>query len=133
MKMTLTDAGARANEEPRVSACMFHRCIDHMAVPALNESETSGAECGACIAVELHYVEREQLWPVLDAFGARLVTSSIYKSHIQKCIDRLNFLQPGAGDGMLEELATDYQKQIIRRRQIEARYALALEGAKAHG
>lgn len=128
MKMTLSDPAAAANEEPRVSACMFHRCLEHMNVPGLNDTETSGAECGACEAEKLYHVHA-QLIGVMDAFGARLITSSIYKSHIQKCIDRLNFLEENAGDRMLQELGEDYQKQIIRRREIEARYAATIAGA----
>lgn len=133
MKMTVVDAGRDASGEPHISDCMFHRCLEHIGVPALNDSESTGAECGACEAEKLYHVHA-QLLGVMDAFGARLITSSIYKSHIQKCIDRLNFLEPGAGDSMLKELAEDYQKQIIRRRQIEGRWAAAMaEGAKTNG
>lgn len=32
-----------------ISACLMHRCVSHRDVPQLNTTESSGAECGACV------------------------------------------------------------------------------------
>mgnify|MGYP001598952473 CR=1 FL=1 len=34
---------------PTVDACLYHRCVKHLAVPQIN-TEENGSECGACIA-----------------------------------------------------------------------------------
>ena len=41
---------------PSIEDCLFHRCMDHKAVPQFNQNEASGAECGACIAEKKPYV-----------------------------------------------------------------------------
>ncbi len=35
--------------EPSISDRLFHRCQDHLPVKQINDAESSGAECGACI------------------------------------------------------------------------------------
>jgi hypothetical protein len=122
VRLVKDDPDRPPNQAPSIEDCRAHRCKDHFAVPALNASEADGAECGACIAEELAFVEREQLWPVLDILAARLLASSIRKEHLQRCIDRLNFLAKGAGDQMLEELSKDFQRRTLRRQWIDGKH-----------
>lgn len=129
MKAVKDDADLPVNMEPPISACLYHRCREHFQVPALNDSESDGAECGACIADEVRFCRYEQLLPILDILGSRLIASAIRKAHLQKCIDRLNFIEPGAGDSMLQELGEDFKRHTLRRQWLEGKYDDALRGA----
>jgi hypothetical protein len=38
---------------PSIDLCLYHRCVKHLRVPQLNHEESSGAECGGCLAEEV--------------------------------------------------------------------------------
>lgn len=115
------------NMEPPISALLYARCAEHYQVKQLNATESDGAECGACIGEEVKFLNATLL-DLLDVLGARLLASSIRKDHLQRCIDRLNFVMPGAGDSMLQELANDFQQHTQRRLWIEGRHNHELRG-----
>lgn len=76
---------------------MFHRCDRHEKVPKLNEEEATGAECGACL-LELLTTTRAQLLLALDGYAERLEHAHELRKLLDSARERLNILQPGAGD-----------------------------------
>lgn len=126
MKMVNPAADVPSNAEPPISACIYHRCLEHRDVRQINDSEGEGGECGACIGEQVAFLENTLL-DVLDILAARLLASSMRKDHLQRCIGLLNFLEPGAGDRMVKELADDWGRTTIRRQMIDVKYSTADE------
>ena len=42
----------QTSDNPHISDCLAHRCLPHREVPIQNRTESTGAECGGCIAIE---------------------------------------------------------------------------------
>lgn len=83
---------------PTAEQCVYHRCARHEKVPALNHTEeVTHSECGACVA-EAMLTREAQLFLVLDGYGERLAYSHRLKELLTGARERLNILQPGAGD-----------------------------------
>lgn len=94
---------------PNIDRCLAHRCERHRKVGLLNESEATGAECGACLAEDTFGLWNVMLPDILDGYAARLTHHAILKAKLSEARVRLNLLQPGAGDFLadddLEQLA----------------------------
>lgn len=91
---------------PSIEACLFHRCTRHEEVKQLNNTEEqTGSECGGCIA-ELMLTREAQLILALDGYAERLAYSHRLKELLETARNRLNLLQPGAGD-FLDPKETD--------------------------
>lgn len=88
---------------PRASDVVAIRCFEHAGIPPRNDMDNDGGECGICVAVQL--AERlaasaldEARLEILDGYAARLSYCAMLRSKIQSARDRLNLMQPGAGD-----------------------------------
>lgn len=114
MKMIRQDPNLPASMTPPVTHCLFHRCARHEAVPQLNAACPDDSECGGCLGEEVWGLERHAFWPVLDVLASYLRQSSIVKMQLQRCVDRLNELQPGAGDALLTELVEQYRDLMFQ-------------------
>jgi len=88
---------------PTIDRCLAHRCAQHEHVPMLNMNESTEAECGACIGLDTWRLEREVLFPILDAYAARLTHHAVLREKLREARVRLELVQPGAGDFLSDD------------------------------
>lgn len=93
---------------PRAADVVAIRCAEHGNVPPTNSNDNDGSECGICVGVTL--AERlaasamdEAQRDILDGYANRLTYCAMLRSKLASARDRLNLLQPGAGDFLTED------------------------------
>lgn len=57
-----------------IEDCVYHRCVEHYAVPQQNWGVIGGSECGGCISAERDEIA-DVMWEVLLAHHLRGLTA----------------------------------------------------------